>query len=54
MTEDRVPRLSRGDLRRIPDVGVFVAVTLAARLLVRRRARKGHDHWLRDESSRQG
>lgn len=46
--------IARGDLRRLPDVAVFVAVTLAARVLVRRRARKGHDHWLRDESSRQG
>ncbi|MBD5831678.1 hypothetical protein AWH69_01585 [Janibacter melonis] len=47
-------RIARADLHRVPDVAVFVAVTLAARLLARRRARTGHDHWLRDESSRQG
>lgn len=47
-------RITRRDPRRLPDVAVFALVTLAARLLARRRAHLGHDHWLRDESSRQG
>ncbi|MDO5627803.1 MAG: glycosyltransferase [Mobilicoccus sp.] len=44
--------LARSEPARIPDVAVYVAVTLAARLRARRAAARGRSAWERDDSSR--